>query len=451
MRGHKLKSVLERETATFLARTQRSAALLDKGRQVMPDGVPMPWMAGLYHHPSIYVTGGSGAVFEDVDGNRYLDFNLADLSNTVGYGPNAISRRLAAQAERGLQFLLPTEDAIAVSGELAGRTGLPMWQYTLSASSANTEVIRIARAFTRRAKVVLFEGKYHGHIETTMAKGGVPRSNKPAEPEAMGISPRATADTVHVPFNDLESLARALADGDVALVLAEPALTNCQLVLPDAGFLDEACRLTRKAGALFALDETHTWQMAYGGFIGTERLAADFVTLGKGLGSGAPLGAYGMHHELGAYLQRHRDGDFQAVRGIALGGTTFASAMTLAAARAMLEEVSTEAGNTRTAALRAHLADGIDDIIEGYGLPWRAFRYGPRSGFCLTPELPRNYQQAQPSLDPTFSSARRIYMANRGVWEAIASAGPQVSFAHSGDDVERYLQVASDFMAEVVA
>jgi len=447
----RLDAILARETAAFEARTPGSARLVQRAREVMPDAVPMAWMAGLFGHRPLYAAGGEGSRITDVDGNSYIDFNLADLSNTAGYGHTAIARRLAAQAEKGLQYLLPGEDAIAVAEELKRLTGLPKWQFTISASSANTEIIRIARAFTGREKIVLFEGKYHGHIDATMAEGGAPDGNAPAVPEAMGVSARATADTVNVPFNDMKALARALKGRDVALVMAEPALTNCGLVLPEPGFLAQACRLARKAGALFALDETHTWQLAFGGFLRAEGLACDFVGLGKGLGSGARLGAYGMTDELGAFLERHCDDYVNPVRGLAIGGTTFASAITMAAARAMLEEVATEEAYRRIEGLGRRLADGIDAIIARHGLAWRAFRYGPRSGFCLTPEWPRNLAEALPSLDHDFCDARRMFMANRGLWEAIASAGPQVSFAHSQADIDRYLEVAADFIAEAVA
>ncbi len=446
----RLAAVLQRETAAFIARTPRSRALTARARKVMPDGVPMAWMAGLHRHPPLYVAGGAGSRFEDVDGNSYIDFNLADLSNTVGYGPTPVSRRLAEQAARGLQFLLPGEDAIVVAETLAARTGLPFWQFTISASSANTEIIRIARAKTGRDKIVLFEGKYHGHIDATMATGGAPGANAPARPEAMGLSARVAADARNVPFNDLAALAAALAPGDVALVMAEPALTNCSLVLPEPGFLAEACRLARGAGALFALDEVHTWQLAFGGFVRAEGLTPDFLALGKGLGGGAPLGAYGMTRPLAAFLEQHLDDYGAPQRGLAIGGTTFASALTMAAARATLEEVQSEAAFARIAVLGDRLADGIEAMIQVQVLPWRAFRYGPRSGFCLTPELPLNERQAHPSVDAGFSDARRLYMANRGIWEAISSAGPQISFAHDAADVDRYLAVAADFLAEVV-
>ncbi len=403
----------------------------------------MAWMAGFYAHPPIFVAGGAGGAFVDVDGNRYTDFNLADLSNTIGYGANAVSERIAAQAVRGAQFLLPTDDSIAVAEELARRTGVPFWQFTVSASGANREVIRIARAITGRDKVVLFEGKYHGHIDVTLAHGD--------RPEAMGVSASATRDTIVIPFNDPDALEKVLSSGDVALVLTEPALTNCTLVLADEGFLGSVRDLCQQAGALVCLDETHTWQFAFGGMIRAHDLETDFVTLGKGLGTGAPFGAYGMTGDLAAFVDGNRENNTTGLSGLALGGTTYGHAVSVAAVRAGLDEILTEEGYARTAALGGRLADGIDAMMTKRAMPGRAFRYGPRSGFCLTPELPRDYSEAIPSLDPQVSAARRLFMANRGVWDAITTAGPQASFAHSAADIDRYLETADAFLSEVVS
>lgn len=447
----RLSAVLARETAALADRMPRSRALRDRARTVMPDGVPMAWMAALFRHEVPFAAGGEGARFVDADGNAFLDFNLCDLSNTAGYGDTPVSRRLAEVAARGVQYLLPVEDAVHLSEELARRTGFPFWQYTLSASGANTEIIRIARAMTGRSRIVLFDGRYHGHVDALMAEGGAPGANAPARPEALGILASATSDTVNLPFNDLATVAEVLAAGDVALVLVEPALTNCSLVLPDPGFLTDLHRLCQSAGTLLALDETHTWQFAYGGLTREMGLEADFLTLGKGLGSGVALGVYGMTAPVAAYLEGHLDGVVGHRRGLAIGGTTYANPLALAATRAMLEEVATPEACARIATLGTRLSDGLDRVIAAHGLPWCAFRYGPRSGFCLTPELPRNLAEAMPSLNEAFSDARRAFMANRGIWDAIWSAGPQVSFAHTAADIDRYVEVADAFLAEVVA
>jgi glutamate-1-semialdehyde 2,1-aminomutase len=144
-----------REDARFAAEHPKSLALLERGRRVMPNGVPMAWHVGSYHHPPPWAVEGHGARFSDVDGHTYSDFNIADMSMFCGYAPEPLVRAVSDRIARGHQFLLPVEDAIVVSEELARRYGLPMWQYTLSASQANTEAIRVARVVTGRDKVLL--------------------------------------------------------------------------------------------------------------------------------------------------------------------------------------------------------------------------------------------------------------------------------------------------------
>lgn len=442
----RFSALIKAETDQFHRNRPKSTALLERARKVMPDGVPMAWMVGLYDHFPPFFAGGQGARLTDADGHSYIDFNLCDLSNTVGYGDTPPARAIARAAMSGPQALLPTDASITLAERLAERTGMPFWQHTVSASSANTEVFRIARVMTAKPKVVMFHGGYHGHIDQTMV---VPGADGVAEAYSLGPAPNLTRDTIPLPFNDLDALRRALAPQDVAVVIAEPAMTNCGLVLPDPGFLEEACRLSRAAGAIFVLDETHTWQMAYGGFVRQMRLDCDVVTLGKGLGSGVALGLYGMTAPIAAWLAAHHDGSASGEKGIATGGTLYGNPLSTAAALSMLDEVQTEPAYARIAKLGTRLSDGIDAMISGHGLPWRAFRYGPRSGFCLTPDLPRSVVEAFASIHRPFTAARRVFMANRGIWDAIYSAGPQVGFAHDEADIDRYLSVASDFLDQV--
>ena len=433
------------EDAQFARRTPGSAALCARAARHLPNGVPMAWMSNLYRTPPLYVASGAGANFTDVDGNEYLDFNVCDLSMTIGFGNVAVASALARQARRGTHYLLPSEDAIVVAELLAARIGLPSWQFTLSASGANTEVIRVARFMTGRDRIVIFGGHYHGHIDETLV--GV--KDGQAFPEPLGLPTAAAAHTVVLPFNDLGALERTLAGGDTALVLTEPALTNCNIVLPDAGFHAGLRELTRRHGTLLCLDEAHTFQFAYGGLTSAWQLVADFVVLGKGFGSGVSFGLYGMSEAVAAVYARHIDVDIGA-RGIATGGTTYASALAVAAARAALEQVLTADAYARVRALGTRLADGLEAAFAGRSVPWRAFRCGPRSGYCLAPQLPRDGAQAAHSLNYELIDTRRVYMANRGIWDAVASAGPQASFAHSEADIDRYLAEAGRFLDAVV-
>jgi glutamate-1-semialdehyde 2,1-aminomutase len=199
---------------------------------------------------------------------------------------------------------------------------------------------------------------------------------------------------------------------------------------------------------LLILDETHTQTVAYGGLTRAWGLEPDVVTLGKSLGGGVPIGAYGMTGDLREWMERHLDAYGRRV-GLATGGTTYANPLSLAAAVAVLRAIQTPAAFERTAALGTQLADGIEAAAARYGLPWRAHRLGGRSGYCLEPELPRDAAEAERSIDFELVDTRRLHMANRGVWEAIASAGPAVSFAHDADDVDEYLEALDGFLADV--
>jgi glutamate-1-semialdehyde 2,1-aminomutase len=289
----------------------------------------------------------------------------------------------------------------------------------------------------------MFEGHYHGHVDEMLAAGG-----GYSEGGYIGLPQGASARADTVPFNDLGALRAALETRRYACLMAEPALTNCGLVLPDDGFWADAAGLCRATGTLLAIDETHTQTFAYGGLTRDWRLAPDMVTLGKCIGGGLPLGAYGMNATLARVMEENLD----CHRGGAVlptGGTVYANALSLAASRAALEEVLTEDAYRRIDALGTQLSIGLDAAFARHGLPWRAPRLGGRSGWCLEPQLPRNAGEAGRSLDYELIDARRVFMANRGIWDAIASAGPAASFAHEPADIDEYLAVANAFLGEV--
>jgi glutamate-1-semialdehyde 2,1-aminomutase len=390
----RLHTVRMKEDADFRTRIPRSLKLTSRARQSMPDGVPMAWMAGLYRHPPIFVDEGSGARFRDVDGNTYLDMNQSDMSMNCGYGSPSIVATSSERLRKGSQFLLPTEDAIVVSELLAERFRIPYWQYTLSASSANTEALRLARVATGREKIVVFQGCYHGHIDDTL----VEREGTISVPFLLGTSAQVAKQTCVVPFNQPDALAEALALDDVAAVITEPALTNIGIIQPEPDFHASLRTITRQAGTLLILDETHTQMAAWGGLTRKFGLDPDIVTLGKSLGGGIAIGAYGMTETLARVMERHLDIDV-GPNGLATGGTMFANALSMATARAALQDILTHEGYQRVNMLGTRLADGIEHAASTQGLAWRAHRLGGRSGFCLRPTLPHNSEDAALSLD----------------------------------------------------
>jgi glutamate-1-semialdehyde 2,1-aminomutase len=443
----RLRGIWGREEAAFRDRIPRSLALGSRAAGCMPSGVPMAWMAGYYRFPAPWVSRGGGATFTDVDGNAYLDFNICDMSAVLGYAHPRLTEVIAEQAARGVQLFLPAESALAVCEQLTLRFGLPRWQFTLSASAANTEGLRIARVATGRPGVLLFDGKYHGQLDETLwsADG----SGGALVPEELGVGEGGSANLSVVEFNDLEAAERVLRAGRTAAVLIEGVLTNCGTVLPGEGFLTGLRDACARHGTLLVLDETHTQFDLFGGAVRHYGVTPDIVTGGKGIAGGIPIGTYGMTSDLAAVVESHVADELGIAHGIALGGTLFANALSLACAEVTLTELMRPADYDRMAALGGRLADGIESAAQERGLNWRASRFGARTGYCLLPELPRTAAEARVSLDPLFCDARRAYFANRGVWDAISSAGPHPGFAHQDADVDAYLHVLGDFLDEM--
>jgi len=439
-----LKELTERELATFNARSLKSAALLKRGKQSMIKGVPMPWMYGLYRHHSLYVSHGDGPCFFDVDGNQYLDFNVVDLAMTMGFNNRPVQDSVAEAMRRGAHFLLPIEEAIEVSEELARRTSVPFWQFTLSASGANTEVIRIARTMTKRNKILVFEGHYHGHIDDTMME----KADGQVRPDVLGLPQGAAQGVEIVAFNDLTALEDMLKAEDIALVLTEPALSNCTLVHPEPGYLQAVYALCQKHGSLLCLDEAHTFSFAYGGLTRAWQLQSDFMVVGKGLGTGIPFALYGMTAEVAKFVERHTQIDL-GEPGIAAGGTTYANTLSVLAAKAALQQVLTAENYARIEQLGLQLSHGLSATFDKFDLPWMALHLGPRSGYCLKQKPPKNGAEAYESIDMEMISARKMFMANRGIWDAMATAGPQVSFAHTEEHVDTYISSAREFIGQI--
>jgi glutamate-1-semialdehyde 2,1-aminomutase len=296
---NRLSATLEAELARFTADHPRSRQLFERAKAHLHDGVPMSWMVRWAGAFPLFVERAKGARFTDVDGRTYVDFCLGDTGAMTGHAPDAALAAIKAQLDRGITFMLPTEEALEVSAELSRRFSLPSWQLAMTATDANRFVLRIARQITGRPKVLVFNWCYHGTVDETFATLGPdgrvgPRAGNVGPP----LDPAVTTRVVE--FNDLAALERELAHGDVACVLAEPAMTNIGIVLPDPGFHAALRALTRKHGTLLVIDETHTISAGPGGCTRAWGLTPDFVTVGKSIGSGIPAAVYGFTAEVAA-------------------------------------------------------------------------------------------------------------------------------------------------------
>jgi len=425
-----------REVARFQEARPRSRAMVARAREHMPNGTPMAWMA--YDDDQlVYIDHGQGPGFTDVDGFGYLDFNASDMAMFCGHANPTIVAAVQAQAARSTQFLLPTEASVAVAEELARRYPVGQWQFTLSATQANTEAIRLARAATGREVIVLFQGHYHGHFE----EGLVDLDGEQVAAVERGLSKGVTGRVRIAQFNDAGTVAAALEPGDVALVLTEPAMTNnIHLLAPEPGWHAELRDLTRRHGTLLGLDETHTNVVGPGGATGMWHLDPDILTIGKAVAGGLPMGAYGVTTELAEHLD--------VARNVATGGTLFGNPLSAAAARAALTEVLVPGAYAHTSALGGELADGIEAAIGAAGLPWTVIRLGPRSGQWYGPR-PRTGAEAYALTDGLLTRLIRVWLANRGIWEALPGAGPTVPVPATSADVARYLDAYAELLAEL--
>jgi glutamate-1-semialdehyde 2,1-aminomutase len=306
---------------------------------------------------------------------------------------------------------MPSPDAPAVGEALAERFGLPLWQVTLSATDANRFAIRMTREITGRPRILVFNWCYHGTVDETFAV--LHEGRVVARPGNVGPPVRLEHTTRVVEFNDSAALEEALAHEDVACVLAEPAMTNIGIVLPDPGFHDALRDLTRRYGTLLIIDETHTMSTGYGGYTREHGLEPDILTVGKTIGGGVPAGAFGLTHQVAERALAQEDADYVDVGGV--GGTLAGNALSVAAMRTALTEVLTEEAFRRTVPLAERFERGVRDAIEAAGAPWSAVRLGCRVEYGFSPKPPRNGSEAATSHDDGLETLLHLYALNRGV------------------------------------
>ena len=434
----RLERLMAAETAAFERANPRSRALFERAKGSLLDGVPMNWMVKWAGPYPLFVESASGAHFSDVDGHEYVDFCLGDTGAMAGHGPEATIRAVERQMRLGITHMLPTEDAIVAADELRRRFGPRYWQFTLTATDANRFAIRLARHITGRPKILVHNHNYHGSVDETFAwltsDGAVEkrRGNIGAP-----VEPSETTRVVEI--NDLEGLERELAHGDVAAALMEPALTNVGIVLPDPGYHEAVRDLTRRYGTLLINDETHTICAGPGGYTGAHGLVPDMLTIGKTIGGGIPAGAYGFTEAVGDRIRASIAWDDSDVGGI--GGTLAGNALSLAAIRATLLEVLTDAAFARMIPLAERFAAGVAAAIGANELPWHVTRLGARAEYHFMPSPPRNGSEQWAHGDPDLERFLHLWAMNRGVLMTPFHNMALMSPATTAADVDRHTAV----------
>jgi glutamate-1-semialdehyde 2,1-aminomutase len=434
----RLEALIAAEEQTFRERHPRSRELFEQAQEHLLDGVPMNWMTRWASPFPLFVDSASGAGFTCVDGHAYIDFCLGDTGAMTGHSPRPTVEACKAQLERGITTMLPGEDGLWVGRELARRFGLRYWQVAMTATDANRYALRIARKITGRPKVLVFNWCYHGSVDEALATIGAD-GNVVARPGNVGPAVDPATTTRVVEFNDIAALERALEEGDVAAVLAEPALTNIGIVLPEPGYHDALRRLTRETGTLLIIDETHTICAGPGGCTAAWGLAPDMLTIGKPIGGGLPCAVYGFGQEVADRV--HADWDYHAQDVSGVGGTLAGNVLQLAAIRATLGEVLTDEAFAHTIALAERLNEGVQAVIDEYGLPWVVKRLGCRTEYWPRPTPPKNGGEAAAAEDPVLDRFLHLFALNRGIlmtpFHDMALIAPSATTA----DVDRHTEV----------
>ena len=406
-----LKTLHAREEERFLAQTPKSRELFEKAKGVMPGGVPMSWMAKWPGKYPLFVATAQGAHFVDVDGNEFIDLCLGDTGSMTGHSPEATVNAITAQLKRGMTAMLPTDDAVTVSTELARRFGLPLWQFTVSATDANRHAIRYSRLITGKQKIVVIDRCYHGSVDETFATLDS-SGNTVAREGNIGAPVPLDHTTRVVEFNDLSAMESALKAGDVASILMEPAMTNVGIVLPDEGYLKSVGELAKKYGVIWIIDETHTISVGPGGMTAELNLTPDFLTIGKAIGGGIPTGTFGMTHAIAEQIAMKTEREVIDTGGI--GGTLAGNALSLAAMRATLTEVLTEANFATMIALGNRWCDGVEAAINEFRLPWHVNRLGARGEYLFQGHAPRTGGEAARAGDFELDQYIHLRLLNDG-------------------------------------
>jgi len=443
----RIKELMDKETRRFLRDHGKSKVLFRRAKKSLLAGVPMNWMVRWAGPYPVFVKEGTGAYVTDVDGNRYLDLCLGDTGSMFGHSPKPVVDAVRRQVAKGITMMLPTEDSVWVGEELSRRFGLPYWQVAMTATDANRFSIRLAREVTKRDKILVVNGCYHGTVDETLIvldrKRVVPRSGNIGPP----VDPSVTTKAIE--FNDIGALEEALSPGDVACALMEPAMTNRGIILPDPGYHKALRRLTKRYGTLLIIDETHTLCCGVGGYTREHGLKPDMITMGKPLASGVPVAAFGISQYVSDRVMERILSEGTDESG--LGGTLTGNALAVAAMRASLEKVITERNFGKMLPLAERFEKGVRGVIEDTGVPWHVVRLGVRIEYHNTPTPPRNGGEYDASKDSELEKLMHLMALNRGILLTPFHNMALICPVTTSKDVDYHTQVFRECVEALVA
>ncbi|MBD2246104.1 glutamate-1-semialdehyde 2,1-aminomutase [Nostoc sp. FACHB-888] len=426
-------------------KTTKSQEVFAAAQNLMPGGVSSPVRAfkSVGGQPIVFDRV-KGAYIWDVDGNQYIDYVGTWGPAICGHAHPEVIAALHEALEKGTSFGAPSVlENVLAEMVIDAVPSIEMVRFVNSGTEACMGVLRLMRAFTKRDKIIKFEGCYHGHADTFLVKAGSGVATL-GLPDSPGVPKAATSATLTAPFNDLESVKALFEENrdEIAGVILEPVVGNAGFIVPDAGFLEGLRELTHEHGALLVFDEVMTgFRIAYGGAQEKFGVTPDLTTLGKVIGGGLPVGAYGGRRDIMSMV---------APAGpVYQAGTLSGNPLAMTAGIKTLELLQKPGTYEYLDRITKKLADGLLQIAKETGHAACGGQISAMFGLFFTSGPVNNYEDAKKSDTAKFGRFHRG-MLERGIYLAPSQfeAG-FTSFAHTEEDIEQTLAVARDVMSSL--
>ena len=422
---------------SLAARTERSKTLLYNA--------PMNWMQQWPMEYPITLLSGNKHMITDVDGNQYIDFCLGYSAAFPGHGINEVTDALHNAMKAGMVYTTPSTLDAETGKLLKERFGQEFWGFSVSATDANRFVIKLCREITDRKKILVFNGCYHGTIDETIVSREEGKTIKREGSIGTGID---TAEmTTAIEFNDINALRRELAKEEYACLLMEPVMTNCGIIQPIDGYLEKTKMLCRRYGTVFVVDEAHTITAGYSGYSMEHELNPDVLILGKCIGGGFPVGAYGVNYKIKRRIDDVLKIEYSDTSGI--GGTMTGSVMAMTGINAALAYGLTAENFGKANINTDMIVDGINGVIHKRKLGWSVSRIGARFDIWFSDTPAVNAAQAFRNHDKALYEYLFTALINRGYvlspyWNILASVSPYLSLEECKGFIDAFEEVTEN-------